>query len=400
VRGAARTAATRFAVGCAALLTAASCGRTRGTKASDAGLDASGFVWPFPNIPSQSSAPLRKGMVLIPPGTVLAGTPADRVPRIADEELAGEPTSLHGFYIDEYAYPDEPGAIPKTGVSQGEAAQLCAAQDKRLCTELEWERACKGPVNTTYEYGDTYRPSECATGTSGRLSPSGMVVSCKSAFGVHDMHGGPREWTSSPWTRGSAVGQAPLATLRGGDGEAGEVVARCANGSGRPVASRKPDAGFRCCAGEPNAAEINFAIVRGKTLDPQPLEAPIVEKVRASVAKSTPKELTGTPPWRIDRLWLWHPIGNEELLLASVCAHEREHLVCGVGVFRTGSEPIRMVILAPSGWWMPVVKTDYNGRDLWVNGGDNRSSFSTRLSYLWGRIVVGDPERHLPAPPP
>jgi hypothetical protein len=342
-------------------------------------------------------------MVFIPPGTLLAGTPMDRIPRIADEELPGDPILVHGFYIDEYAYPDEPGAIPKSGVSRDEAAQLCAAQDKRLCTELEWERACKGPSNTTYEYGDTYRPSECATGAPGRLSPSGMVVSCKSAFGVRDMHGGPREWTSSSWTRGGEATREPpgtLGALRGGDGEAGEVVARCANAIGRPVMSRKPDAGFRCCAGEPNPAEIKIAIVHGKTLDARPLDPALVDRVRASVALSPPKELTGSPPWRIDRLWLWHPIGNEEMLLASVCAHRAEHLVCGVGVFRPAGEPMRLVIMAPSGWWMPVVKTDYNGRDLWVNGGDERSSFSTRLSYLWGRIVVGNPERHLPASPP
>jgi hypothetical protein len=337
-------------------------------------------------------------MLFVPPGTVLAGTPRDRLPRIADEELSGEPTEMNGFYIDEYAYPNEPGAIPKTGVTRDEAAQLCAALDKRLCTELEWERACKGPANTTYEYGDTYRPSECVTGAPGHLSPSGMVVSCKSAFGVRDMHGGPWEWTASPWTRGSATGQ--LGAMRGGNSEAGEVIARCANGIGRPVSSRKPDGGLRCCAGPPNSAEVKLPIVRGKTLDSRPLDPRLVGLVRSSVTASPPEELPGRAPWRIDRLWLWHPIGNEELLLASLCAHQSTHLVCGVGVFEPDGDGVRLVILAASGWWMPVVKTDYNGRDVWVNGGDNSSAFRVRVSYLWGRIVVGDRERFASPPSP
>ena len=131
---------------------------------------------------------------------------------------AREPIELAGFYIDEFAYPNEAGAIPKTGMTRDEAAGLCAAQDKRLCTELEWERACKGPSNTTYEYGDSYRAAECTMGRAGRLAPSGLRVACKSAFGVHDLHGGPWEWTASVWRRGgdSHIGGRAWRQLRSG----------------------------------------------------------------------------------------------------------------------------------------------------------------------------------------
>src|SRR6185312_7258602 len=96
----------------------------------------------------------RPGMVWIPPGVLIAGTPLDRLPRVADEEMAGEQVVMHGFYVDVFPYPNEAGAIPTTNITQDEALGLCAAQGKRLCTELELERACKGPENQTYEYGD------------------------------------------------------------------------------------------------------------------------------------------------------------------------------------------------------------------------------------------------------
>jgi len=50
-----------------------------------------------------------------------AGTPADRVPRVADEEPAGAPVSMSGFYIDMLPYPNEPGAIPTSNVTRDEA---------------------------------------------------------------------------------------------------------------------------------------------------------------------------------------------------------------------------------------------------------------------------------------
>ena len=71
-------------------------------------------------------------MIWIPPGTLIAGTPRERTPRVADEELPGEPVELSGFYIDEFAYPNEAGAIPKTGMTRDEAAGLCTGQGKRL----------------------------------------------------------------------------------------------------------------------------------------------------------------------------------------------------------------------------------------------------------------------------
>jgi formylglycine-generating enzyme required for sulfatase activity len=108
-------------------------------------------------------------MHFIPSGALVVGTPENQLPRIADEEMAGLQLILKGFYIDTFPYPNEEGALPLTNVTQSEAARLCESRDKRLCGELEWERACKGPDNRTHAYGDHYRAEACFTGAHPKL---------------------------------------------------------------------------------------------------------------------------------------------------------------------------------------------------------------------------------------
>ena len=57
-------------------------------------------------------------MVWIEPGPLVAGTPPQQLPRLADQEMPGEQVILKGFYIDVYPYPNEEGAIPLTSVSR------------------------------------------------------------------------------------------------------------------------------------------------------------------------------------------------------------------------------------------------------------------------------------------
>jgi sulfatase modifying factor 1 len=206
------------------------------------------------------------GMVWVPAGTLRAGTTKNAVPRIADEELAGVDEPLQAFWVDALPFPNEPGAIATTNVSRDEAEQMCASKGKRLCTELEWERACKGAANTTYEYGDDYDGSKCGTGVTieeGARRPTGDHVSCKSDFGVREMHGGAWEWTSSAWGRGHKEN---LGVLRGGNALAGELVGRCANALGRSPTTKASTMGFRCCKGEPNGASVELSLQTGRAL--------------------------------------------------------------------------------------------------------------------------------------
>jgi sulfatase modifying factor 1 len=368
--------------------------RDAGTPPTGVEVDDDAFVWPLASAETAPAVPPRKGMVFIPAGTLVAGTAKDKIPRLADQELAAEPISMHGFYVDEYAFPNEAGAIPKTGLNRDEAAVLCSMQGKRLCTELEWERACKGPSNTTYEYGEQYRPAECATGGATRLTPSALRVMCKSGFGIHDLHGGPWEWTSSSWQRG---GDAAAGVLRGGNAEAGELVSRCANAMPLTPRLRRTDVGARCCAGDPNDAEVKLVVGRGKPLEAHTPDGDLRAAFGAAIRDKAQLDLPADLPFHVDRLFTWRPAGNEAFLLAAGCAKRTPHSTCGVGVFPGddgggGDRP--MIAFALSGFWNAVVRQDHRGRDIWVYGGDEKTTYRRRVAYVWGKIAVGDTERN------
>ncbi len=334
----------------------------------------------------------RKNMVWIPAGAFVAGTPPDELPRIADEEMPGVQVVLHGYYIDQYPFPNEPGAIQATNITRDEARARCKARDKRLCTELEWERACKGPNSTTYEYGAAYRPATCAMSRAGRLNPTGTSVGCRSGYDVWDLHGGAFEWTDSSWNRG---GPSELAVVRGGAGDPGEVVGRCANARARRPDRRFPDVGFRCCAGDRNGAEVTLEVERS----PDPIksigrDAEIAHAVEANLPATLTEKLPegSTGQFRVDRLWRWYPIGNEEIVIASGCAHPGPHAVCGVVIVRMDGDSVQPLAYASSGWWLPNVQLDEDRRVLWIYGGDGMGKYRRRVAYLWGRVGVGDAE--------
>lgn len=364
------------------------CRRGDGQGRGDAGAFSSA-----PDASPKPGAP-RAGMVWIPPGTLRAGTPEDRTPRVAPEELPGTPIEMQGFYIDLFPYPNEPGAIPQPNVSRDEAARLCEGKGKRLCTELEWERACKGPDNTVYEYGDSYRASACLTGQKVELSsrkPSGERPSCRSGFGVMDMHGGAWEWTESSWDRGTHGGT--LGVLRGGNALAGEIVGRCANAIGRPVAKKQPTFGFRCCGGDRNGARVNLEPrLLGKTMT-------LLVKPEERAAPFLP--LLDVGAWggdighiEVDRAWIWQPIGNEELLVFGGCTPEGPGRRCGfvVGRMVGGTKPTVLVqAIFPRA--LAEMKTTGEATKLHTIAFDIKGRYFREISYSYGKVDLGEPVR-------
>lgn len=335
--------------------------------------------------PSPPPTP-RQGMLWIEGGALVLGTPPDVLPRKADEEMQGEQVILQSYYIDAFPYPNEEGAIPLTNVTRDEARALCAARDKRLCSELEWERACKGPGNHVYEYGDKYRSDVCGTGAPPSLRPSGLEVGCHSDFGVRDLHGGAFEWTESPWGRGT---KGELFTVRGGNGTAGEIVGRCANGEGKKGSTKSETIGFRCCAGPANEAVVELRVKKGRTLDlverfDSKLARRLLESLPAPVRESFVR--AGAPS--VDRIWLWRPVGNEEIVLASVCSRLAARPVCGLAIARDKFEQSTFVAWAPTGALQTTVYADNDARELWISGGDEHGRYRRLVAYAWGRIQV------------
>ncbi|MEZ4391513.1 MAG: SUMF1/EgtB/PvdO family nonheme iron enzyme [Polyangiales bacterium] len=161
------------------------------------------------------------------------------------------------------------GVAPQGYISQVAASRACVAAGKRLCTEAEWERACRGPSPTQWPYGPQYQRGRCNDGREGplrrlygpgdvfherqmndarinqlpgTLARSGSHRRCRNRFGVFDMVGNLHEWT---------------ATVRNGRGvfRGGYYVDVRINGDGCGYATRAHgvgyhdySTGFRCCA--------------------------------------------------------------------------------------------------------------------------------------------------------
>ena len=180
----------------------------------------------------------------IPAGKLVAGsTPGDRgrdptlEPALLDVELGA-------FSIDRSPYPNDPHKPALTGVTRSRAADLCQQAGGRLCTELEWERACKGPADTPFA-GATAWDATCARAPE----------KCASGFGVLGMGAAVREWTASDVAPVENA-QIKAAALRGSRGDAAAWDHRCAHRTAADATASSDDLGFRCCHGAPNAATV------------------------------------------------------------------------------------------------------------------------------------------------
>ncbi|WP_437933241.1 SUMF1/EgtB/PvdO family nonheme iron enzyme [Sorangium sp. So ce341] len=181
------------------------------------------------------------------------------------------------FCMDRYEYPNVPGELPRTLTSWEQAADLCEAQGKRLCTEAEFNFACEGPEALPYVYGYERNAETCNQDREYRFpdhsqrllhheacmqnercaaelsrldgrEPAGSRAECASWAGVFDLNGNVNEWVvrtdqKAPYRSG----------LKGGWW--GPIRSQC-----RPMTTfHKEDdygyeVGFRCCADvEPQA---------------------------------------------------------------------------------------------------------------------------------------------------
>ncbi len=354
-------------------------------------LDASAGLPPLP-LP-EAGPPAEPGMAWIPSGTMVAGTPVDAVPRIAEEELAGTPVKMGGFYIDLLPYPNESGAIPTSNVSRDEAAELCASKGKRLCTELEWERACKGPKNTMYEYGEAYRADKCGTGVSAEEAarrPSGDRAACKSRFGVQEMHGGVWEWTSSSWGRGHTKS---LGVLRGGNAVAGELVGRCANGIGREPTKKAPTMGLRCCKGEVNPATVDLKLTSGRAL--QPMRKSSAARIGKAARSLKGVSIPDNGAFHVTSAWTWRPVPNEVLTVSSGCAEFQKGrpIGCALVVFRAEKDHDQVLAGVQVDVGISEMAVAGSAPHIRVRGLRSKGGLYARdITYAYGQVEIG-PEK-------
>jgi len=160
------------------------------------------------------------------------------------------------------------GVAPQAYVSRNEAEAACRASGKRLCTDEEWIRACKGKRPTQFPYGDERRAGYCndhglspltvlhanlgddrflpepmndphLNQVPGTLARTGAFKRCTNSYGVFDMVGNVHEWTADP--AGTFRGGYYLDTHINGDGCDYRTVAHGAT-------YHDYSTGFRCCA--------------------------------------------------------------------------------------------------------------------------------------------------------
>ena len=187
-------------------------------------------------------------MKLIPSGTYEAGT-SESDPMRGFGERAIEKIQVPAYCIDIYEFSNRKGLLPKGKISYQLAEAACEKEGKRLCTEDEWERACKGPRNYRFPYGNAFDASICNTqdigGTNRSIRASGESSGCISGYGVIDLSGNLAEWTSSPYNaRGTGK------VIKGGAANRPDHASRCSARRNGPINKPETDTmvGFRCCA--------------------------------------------------------------------------------------------------------------------------------------------------------
>jgi hypothetical protein len=218
--------------------------------------------------PSHVAAPGEQGEV--PTGGFRAGSAPGEPGRRPELEPRLLPIELGSYRIDRLPYPNDPGKLPLVNVTREEAQRLCAERSARLCTELEWERACKGPGNDRYPTGDGWDP-RCAK----------EPARCESGFSTLGMGAAVGEWVTSEIAPGTPKA---LAVVRGAAADAPAEDHRCAARHGFPATTKDTSIGFRCCSGPPNAR-----VVPEPTLGDAYKKVPLKQERVIELLKSDPR---------------------------------------------------------------------------------------------------------------
>jgi len=152
-----------------------------------------------------------RGMVLVPEGDFIFGVDTG-----SPDERPKQTVYLDAYYIDryevtnrqwaqvfpDYTYPEGEGNYPVTGINFRQATAYAKAIGKRLPTEMEWEKAARGPEGREYPWGNEFRSGRCNSAeredlTVPRLEPIGKFRNGVSPYGCFDMAGNAYEWTST-----------------------------------------------------------------------------------------------------------------------------------------------------------------------------------------------------------
>jgi hypothetical protein len=147
-------------------------------------------------------------------------------------ELDASSVTLKAYCIDYYEAPNGAKSLPTTGVSWTAAKNTCEKSGKRLCTEQEWERACKGPGNSRFPYGNGYDVETCNTvDAEGKARPLARATDfkkCRSGFKVYML------------ARATPRNGSPMPPVASGSPRAARRIDRTSRPAARPAAPSPP----------------------------------------------------------------------------------------------------------------------------------------------------------------
>lgn len=228
------------------------------------------------------------GMVFIPGGEYSRGRthalPDDGLkwwPVLMRDDRPVRKIKIEPFYLDQHEVTNEQYAVfvkatkhrtpyhwpqgkipegklnhPVANVSWEDAMAYAKWTKKRLPTEAEWERACRGLAEgSTYPWGDSKPAKDLARYNA--VDGPAPVGQCKANyFGLADIAGNVWEWCSD-WYEKDYYETAPASNphgpetgryrvIRGGSWADVEKYLTCAYRSWARSAERSPNIGFRC----------------------------------------------------------------------------------------------------------------------------------------------------------
>jgi formylglycine-generating enzyme required for sulfatase activity len=229
----------------------------------------------------------RPGLVWIPPGEFVMGSPTEEIGRDPDEGPQTRVIIAHGFWmgkceVTQSEYQKVIGMNPsnETGdanrpverVSWFDAMEYCKKltqtgeiQGKlpegyayRLPTEAEWEYACRAGTTSRFGYGEDKNATQLAAyawfsrNSDSMTHPVGTRQ--PNQWGLHDMHGNVWEWCVDRWedslpggtlTNTVRVASGSLRVARGGSWLYEARACRTANRDDYSPWNRCSDIGFR-----------------------------------------------------------------------------------------------------------------------------------------------------------